>query len=225
MFQIQKVWMFLFLAFGFLLFLNVGNAAQTTGDDNIVCPIFSRANKTDYRDRSTAQLRWSIEDNKLNHLDKAKLRMERGEYSRDVIAEIDWTLARYPNHQVALSLLVSYSLAGGKAYDFQQPDCYFKWAREFAADDLNVLMAEAYLKWRTGKSEEAIEIYQEALKIDSQSSTAAYNIGLIFFEKKNYNEATKYAAVAYELGYPLPALRQKLADIGYYLNSQKSESP
>lgn len=196
-------------------FLQTAVAQSSQGQS--VCGQAPAIVKTDFRDRSTAQLRWNIDDNKRYHLDPASRRMQEGEYSRNVIADIDWTLVRYPNHQGALSLLIKYALAGGRNYDFQSPECYFKWALDFAPDDGNVLMARAYYNWRTNKIDAAIGDYQEAIKLMPGSATANYNLGLIYFEQKQFQEAAKYAAVAYQLGYPLPALRDKLAGAGYKL--------
>lgn len=185
--------------------------------DNFACGSLPAGMKTDYRDRTTPQLRWSIQDNKQNHLDPARMRIERGEFSRNVLADIDWTLVRYPNHHEALSLLISYSLVADKIYEFQPPECYFNWAREFAPDDVNVLMAQAYYKWRTGRISEAIEVYKNAIEIEPGSGAAFYNLGLVYLEQKDYPNALNCASTAYGLGYPLTALRDKLADAGYVI--------
>lgn len=201
----------------FLFFISCGSAYPQLVFSDTECIQSNFVHRTDYRDRSTGQLRWNIEDNKKNHMDPARLRIESGEYSRSVISDIDFTLVRYPNHPVALNMLVNYSLSGGKRYEFAHFECYFKWAREFAPDDTAVLMAEAFYFWRTKKINEAILDYQEAIKIDSRFAAAYYNLGLLYFEQEKYQEALNYASSAYEFGYPLQGLREKLAAFGFQI--------
>ena len=45
----------------------------------------------------------------------------------------------------------------------------------------------------------------------------AYFLGLVLFDMKDYERAREYASRAYEIGYPLPGLRDKLARAGYAL--------
>lgn len=198
-----------------------GAYAQEAG---VVCRKTTEVAETDFRDRSTAQLRWNIEDNKRYHVDPANQRMQQGEYSRTVMADINWTLARYPNHQLALEQLIRYALAGGKIYEYPVPECYFQWAKEFAPDDDKVLLAEGYYHWRNNRLDAAVQSYQESVAINPASSTAHYNLGLIYFERKQYQEALGHAAKAYELGYPLPALRDKLATAGFKLPEAEAPS-
>src|SRR6266581_2361399 len=51
------------------------------------------ASPVDYRTRdSTAQLRWGVKDVKLAHYDPAVKRMQEGEYSHRVMADLDFLL-------------------------------------------------------------------------------------------------------------------------------------
>lgn len=50
-----------------------------------------------------------------------------------------------------------------------------------------------------------------------ESAELQYLLGLVLVDMKNYESAREHARMAYELGYPLPALRDKLARAGYPL--------
>ena len=175
-------------------------------------PIYD--DKRDYRDRSTAAKRFSIEDNKLYHINPAARRISAGEYSRSVMSDLDWTLTRFPNHPAALELLIRYVLAGGKIYEFSQAECYFQWAHEFAPDDDKMLLAEGYFHWRRSNLQRAIRSYESVLEIDPNSAVAHYNLGLVYIELNDYEQALKHAQAAYAQSYPLSGLRDKLKAVG-----------
>jgi hypothetical protein len=48
----------------------------------------------------------------------------------------------------------------------------------------------------------------------SSTMCVLYNLGLVLFDMKLYEDAKARAVAAYELGYPLPGLRRKLERIG-----------
>lgn len=52
----------------------------------------------------------------------------------------------------------------------------------------------------------------------SASSEIQYFLGLEALERREYTQSVAYAKRAYELGYPLPGLKRKLAEAGYSLN-------
>ncbi len=211
---------------GALVFISVVAALDAQAQDvGPVCSKPMEIAETDYRDRSTAQLRWNIDDNKRYHIDPANERMRQGEYSRTVMAEINWTLVRYPNHHLALEQLIRYVLGGGKVHDFPLPECYFLWAKQFAPDDERVFLAEGYYHWRANRTDAAINSYLEGISLNPASATAHYNLGLIYLERQQFREALDHAAKAYELGYPLPALRDKLAAAGHKLPEMPAAEP
>lgn len=181
-------------------------------------------NVHDYRMRySTPTLKFKIEDNMLGHTDPAIKRMRAGEYSRNVMADLDYTLMRWPNHLQALRALIDYDLAGGKPYEFMPAHCYIERARKFAPDDVNVALAQAYYEWKKGDTIGAVASYETALDIDPDSAVAHYNLGLLYFELGQYEKARDQAQAAYSAGYPLSGLRKKLAAAGYWKESADVE--
>lgn len=169
----------------------------------------------DYRSRnSTEFLKWSIEDNWVNHTGPAINRIQAGEVSHGVMADLDFTLRGWPNHLLALKALIDYTLAGGKQYEFPLIKCYFAHAHRFMPDDVSVFTLEGYLHWKQGDLDQAEKLYLEALRIDESSADVHYNLGLLYFDRSEYEKALTHAQVAYAAGYPLPGLRRKLEEVG-----------
>lgn len=52
---------------------------------------------------------------------------------------------------------------------------------------------------------------------EGKSPELQYFLGLVLFDMKDFDTAREHARLAYELGYPLPGLRDKLAHAGYPL--------
>ena len=182
-------------------------------------------NLSDYRLKdSTQALQWSVADIKNNHLDPAMRRMSAGDYSRSVIADLDFMLRGWPNHAPALEALVRYDLSGGKRYEFKSVECYFSLAKSFASDDIVVRLQEGYYYWRKKQWKPAESAYREALRIDPQSPDANYNLGLLFAERGDYRASMAHAAVAYRQGYPLMGLRRKLEKLGAWQTLEASQS-
>ena len=142
--------------------------------------------------------------------------MQEGEYTRLVRADIEFLLRAWPNHYPGLEVLVRYDLAGGSAHDLDSTECLFARARRFAPDDINVLLVQAYYYWKSGETEEALRSYESALQIDVRSTDANYLIGLLYFEMGRYAEADRHAQIAYDQGYPLPGLMNKLKQAGQW---------
>jgi Tfp pilus assembly protein PilF len=67
---------------------------------------------------------------------------------------------------------------------------------------------------KMGDTEAAREQYEEALRIDPDSPEGNYNAGLFFFSQKDFERARELARIAYEGGYPLPGLMNKLKQAG-----------
>ncbi len=66
-----------------------------------------------------------------------------------------------------------------------------------------------------GKIDSAIAILEKGDKaLQGKSSEIHYFLGLILVDEKKYEEALRHARIAYELGYPLPGLKNKLKKLG-----------
>ena len=67
---------------------------------------------------------------------------------------------------------------------------------------------------KDGKNGEAIEQFKIALDKSPDNANVHYNLGLAYLSLKKYDESLAHAKRAYELGFPLPGLRDKLVRAG-----------
>lgn len=131
--------------------------------------------------------------------------------------DIDYTLRHFPNHHRALMAMAKLALrektprATNANYSVE---CYFDRAIRFKPDDGMVRMIYGIYLSKLGNSDMAIEQLNEALRLQPDNANINYNLGLIYFQKKDYERAKTYAKKAYELGFPLPGLKNKLTAAG-----------
>lgn len=132
--------------------------------------------------------------------------------------DISYTLVRFPNHYPALQSMVKLSLREKDTKPLSAHytvECFFDRAMRFRPGDGIVRMLYGnYLLKLKGRSEDALEQYQEAVRLEPDNANINYNIGLLYLKRKNYEESVAYAKKAYELGFPLPGLRNKLKRAG-----------
>jgi tetratricopeptide (TPR) repeat protein len=180
----------------------------------------------DYRSRASSDRRaWDHNDNMKNHYQPAIASMQAGVYIVDVIRDIDFLLRVWPNHHLGLRARIQYEEAGGKLYGFRTVECYLERARRMAPDDVAVILIEANYFWKNKKDmERAREDYEEALKLQPDSMDVNYNAGLFYFAAGKFDRALEHAQFAYARGYPLPGLRRKLEEKGYWKEPAPKES-
>lgn len=141
----------------------------------------------------------------------------RGKTSASAGPDISYTLGVFPNHHRALIAMAALgekektSKANGARYSVE---CYFRRAIAWRADDNIARMIYAnYL----AKAMRANEAEQQLSVVASQAGDNALthnNIGLIYFDMKNYEKALFHAHRAYELGLGRPDLREQLKRVG-----------
>ncbi len=75
--------------------------------------------------------------------------------------------------------------------------------------------AAAIMRRNLGQLDEAKAILLRGYEATGGASAElTYNLGLVLFELGEVDDAETYAVQAYELGYPLPGLRNKLRKVG-----------
>ena len=57
-------------------------------------------------------------------------------------------------------------------------------------------------------------MFTAAVELAPEDPTINYNAGLAYLKKKEYDKARQHAKKAYELGFPLPGLKNKLVEAG-----------
>ena len=155
--------------------------------------------------------------------------VEKGHFTRDVenlilgsstanpMGDISYTLRTFPNHHRALYAMSRYMLrldnrpiAGVR----NSPECWFDRAMRFNPTDGTVRIIYGLYLHRIDSYDKSLERYTEALVLIPNSAELHYNLGLLYFDMGDYESSKKHAEVAYGLGFPLPALKRKLQEIG-----------
>ena len=140
------------------------------------------------------------------HLPKAIESMKQKKYGW-ALDDLDFVLRYFPNHPIALMKVSELAM---KMQDTSIAMKYFEKALSLYSQYPDTHIIYGVFLQKIGKTDEAIEKYKKALQINPNMSEAHYNLGLAYFEKKNYVLAKQHAIQAYQLGYPLPGLRNKL---------------
>jgi tetratricopeptide (TPR) repeat protein len=139
--------------------------------------------------------------------------LRHGKSSAHVIDDLNYTLRAFPNHHRALNSVAEYALQGGQfPRDSQIPsaECYFQRAIAFRPDDETVRMIYGNYLFRLGNSDGARTQYEEALRLAPTSVEVNYNAGLFFVAQNDLARAKQCAQIAYDGGYPLPGLKNKI---------------
>jgi tetratricopeptide (TPR) repeat protein len=143
----------------------------------------------------------------------------RGETAK-LPGDIHYTLRHIPNHYQALDSMARFRLQNPAQSDrYWTADCYFERAFAFRPKDARLHLLYGTYLHRARRLAEAGVAYSKAEELGLDSAELYYNRGLLEFERQNYEVAAAYASKAYAGGYPLPALRNKLAKAGISIPS------
>lgn len=138
--------------------------------------------------------------------------------------DLNYTLRAVPNHPRALSTLTQLAVRKKTLqidHMMYPVECYFDRALRFAPDDGAVKAIYGNYLHSVGRANEALKMLQEAANLLPQDPTINYNLGLVYFDQKDYAGAMRHARVAYDLGFPLPGLKNKLAKVGKWEQAAK----
>jgi len=164
--------------------------------------------------------------------------VESAHFTRDVealiegkssflIADLDYTLRHFPNHHRALASVSKYEFqvegAAKRLEDHISIDCYFQNAILFKPSDGVVRLIYGTYLHRKGMVERRKELlerakiqYNIALEMMPESAEVHYNVGLFYFDIDKLNLALTHGHKAYELGFPLQGLKDKLIKRGVW---------
>jgi len=144
-------------------------------------------------------------------------RLTRGETTAYVGGDIDYTLRAFPNHYRALMSMSKLSLQQnrptpvGSKYSIE---CWFDRAFRFQPDDAMPRMVAGLYFTKLGRREEALENLALAAQFSDGNSNLHYNLGLAYLDLKMPDDALLHAKKAYDAGFPLPGLRNRLREAG-----------
>ena len=137
--------------------------------------------------------------------------------------ELHYVLATTPNHHRALLALVRL----GERQHSQQPygtkwviECYFDRALRFRPDDTVARVIYATFLVKQGRSTDAKQQLQRAANDASDNGFGQYNIGLVYLEMKDYENALVQAHRALALGFTRTDLMDKLKAAGRWRDSE-----
>lgn len=134
--------------------------------------------------------------------------------------DIDYTLRAIPNHPAALLAMIRLgerektNKPSGARYTVE---CYLNRANRFRNDDAMVKMIYANYLAKNGQGNQALKYLNDASELGEESANLYYNIGLIYLDLKEYDKALKNAHLAYQMGFPLPGLRDRLKKAGKWV--------
>jgi len=142
--------------------------------------------------------------------------------------DLNYTLRVFPNHPRALLSLIRLAEKEkrdpprGMEYSVA---CWFDRAERFRSDDAMVIALHGIYLIRAGKASEGAERLKVALDTAGDNANIHYNLGLAYFELKQYDKALASAQKAYAMGFPLPGLRNMLKRVGHWTDPVPVEAP
>lgn len=153
-----------------------------------------------------------------NHFNQDVEALRRG-MTGPVGGDLDYTLRASPNHHRALIAMANLA----RKLNTEQPQganytlaCYFDRAIRFAGNDGMVRLIYGTFLSRAGKKKDALQQLELAASLDPNSANTHYNLGLLYFDIKDYPKARLSAQRAYELGFALPGLKRMLEGVGQW---------
>ncbi len=137
--------------------------------------------------------------------------------SSSIGGDLNYTLMAFPNHYRALVAMTKLALREKTAHVERTSyavECYFDRAIRFKASDGMVRMIYGNYLRKIRRPDDALEQYHVAVDLQPKNANIIYNLGLLYLETKDYEQATVYAKKAYKLDFPLPGLRNQLMKTG-----------
>lgn len=178
----------------------------------------------DYRKYKGSSQLWDVERNHFTKDVENLTHGVRGVSHRSVPGDLDYILRAFPNHHRALHAVSRYQLKYGKPSirsRFRTAECYFDRSMRFAPNDGMVQMIYGIYLQKKGSLKGALSRYNEALKLMPNFAELHYNLGLLYVKLKDFEAAKEHADKAYQLGYPLPGLKQQLIRLGVWKKKKK----
>lgn len=206
-----------------LLWASLGTTAHASFDLDPACGNLNNnylGKPTDYRSAPADQrnlvegAHFRVEHSQIQ---KGRTSFRHGENSGSLMGGFDYTLRVFPNHHLALQdidrlgTLLKTEKPVNASYTLE---CYYKRAIAFVPDDGVVRLLYGLYLNRRGKTKDALEQLRLAEEYSPDDTNVQYNLGLAYFQLKEYEQAREYAKRAYDRGFPLPGLKQMLIKAG-----------
>lgn len=144
----------------------------------------------------------------------------KGNTSGTPAGDLDYTLIAWPNHHRALLTVINYQLNYlnklSKHGPDNSPECYLQRAIHFSPEDpVSYSLYGHYLR-KIGRFNEAVKFYEKSLALDPDNSKFAYSFSLLLIDLKRYEDALKFAKIAYQDKRAPKGLKEKLKKLGVW---------
>ena len=152
------------------------------------------------------------------HFTKDVEQLKQG-ITSSVGGDINYTLRAFPNHPRALKAAAELARRKGGhrlAHLRFSIDCYFDRAIAFRPDDVQVRILWAFELLKSKQRAAALEQTKVAESLAKNDPMTHYNVGLLYFELGDNEKAMTNAKIAYDGGFDLPGLREKLSKAGQW---------
>lgn len=166
---------------------------------------------------SSATARSALQLVEAYHFTPEVERLIRGKTTPTPAPDIEFTLRVFPNHPRALLAMMNLGFKTKRDKPFLSSytvGCWFDRAERLRQDDGTVQILYGVYLLRKGEPEAAIGKLLRAQELSGENANIHYNLGLAYFDLRDYDQALAHAHAAYGLGFPLPGLRSKLEGIG-----------
>ena len=134
--------------------------------------------------------------------------------------DIGYTLRAFPNHPRALLAMQGLVVQENKnpARDaIYTIECYYERALRFQRDDHVVRMLYANFLIGKNQFEDATKQLDYIIEIQADEPFTQFNVGMLFFDMKNYDRALEQAHKAIALGFMRTDLKQRLSAVGRWV--------
>ncbi len=132
-------------------------------------------------------------------------------------SNLSYTLNSFPNHHRALMAMLKLGFREKAAHvrgATYSVECYMIRGERWRPDDPMVKAIHGLFLLKSGRTQEAVAKFETARTLNSNNANVNYNLGLAYFQIKDYDKALESAHRAYAQGFPLPGLREKLQRAG-----------
>jgi tetratricopeptide (TPR) repeat protein len=195
---------------------SVNSAPSTPAASSDCPPSYEFGSQIDYFDPDPANQQ-RIRGVETNHLNADVEALRQGQ-SASIGADLIFILRLVPNHHRALDALMRLAIRDRTARPAGVPnfpvECWLHRGVVFSPKDGRARLIYGVYLARLGRRATAISELIEAEKLMPGDINVSYNLGLLYFDEKNYARSLEYARRAYAGGYPLPGLKNKLSGAG-----------
>lgn len=142
--------------------------------------------------------------------------------------DLDYTLRAFPNHHRALIAMTALSekeqtpQPRGSRYSIE---CWYERAILFQPDDTTVRMLYATYLYKNNRQSDAVAQLVYATSAAKENGFTHYNIGMVYFDMKLYDQALASAHRALELGFDRVELRDRLKSVGQWKEPSVAPAP